>query len=119
MSRRRRTLLAVGLLALAVVGAAGVAWITFQPAEPEAMRRVEHGMPREQVIEVFGRRPDSTEDLDGEKVVAKGPRIWFFKQGTATIYFDEHGRVEAKHFALIESESLLGRFRRWLRWLGL
>jgi hypothetical protein len=114
MSKRKRVLLWAGfLVVLAMAGLLGMRLATAR--EPEIYRRIQVGMSRDEVYQLFGRKPYSVE-IQGHEEANVG---WDFPEGSPyadeiVVYFDTADKVREKMFVSHTSDSFFTRLRRWL-----
>jgi hypothetical protein len=112
MHRRRLAALALGLLALVLMGGFATRWL--RPSSPISQAncdRVKDGMSETDVEEILGGPAGNYQVPSGAWV----RKLWIGRDGTAVVYFDQNDTVRHVHFTpAIPRESLLEKIRRWL-----
>jgi hypothetical protein len=80
-------------------------WSPHEPlVEPEAIKRVQMGMTKQEVEQAVGRLPDRAFFWDGGKRLA-----WEWDEGRSNfgVSFDEQGLVEMKHYGTRQDDGFL------------
>jgi hypothetical protein len=110
-TRRKRILLAAGLVAAMTVIGIVVVEMTFQDEQaPAEFQRIQRGMTQDEVVAIMGRQHDNggvtRDNLD------RPAEYQLWKTSNVYVVIDGDGMVCEK--GLYPSDSLFVRFRRWL-----